>query len=105
MFYSTELSLFNRNDIVKNRASSSDKRKKAKEKVVAPIFGEIALLKESIKTQKISNVPNLITQSEVPAPKLIAVDKLRTDLSINFGLTGETRASVTPEKRIPRKKR
>ena len=33
------------------------------------------------------------------------VDKLQNDLSVNSGLTGETRASVTPEKRIPRKKR
>ena len=32
-------------------------------------------------------------------------DKLRTDLSVNSGLAGETRASVTPEKLIPRKKR
>ena len=31
--------------------------------------------------------------------------KLRTDISVNSRLTGETRASVTPEKRIPRKKR
>ena len=29
---------------------------------------------------------------------------LLTDLSINSGLTGQTRASVTPEKGIPRKK-
>ena len=33
------------------------------------------------------------------------MNKLRTDLSVNSGLTGETRASVTPEKLIPRKKR
>ena len=32
-------------------------------------------------------------------------DKLQTDLSVNFGLTGETRASVTPEKLIPKMKR
>ena len=32
------------------------------------------------------------------------VGKLRTDLSVNSGLTGETRASVTPEKSIPRNK-
>ena len=31
------------------------------------------------------------------------VGKLRTDLSVNSGLIGETRASVTPEKRIPKK--
>ena len=33
------------------------------------------------------------------------VDKILTDLSINSGLTGETRASVTPETRITIKKR
>ena len=33
------------------------------------------------------------------------MDKPLTDLSANYGLTGETRASVTPEKRIPRNKR
>ena len=58
-----------------------------------------------MKTQKVTNGPNLITQSESPAPKVIVVDKLWTDISVNSGLTGETRASVTPEKRIPRKKR
>ena len=31
--------------------------------------------------------------------------KLRTYLSVNFVLTGETKTSVTPGKRIPRKKR
>ena len=29
----------------------------------------------------------------------------QTDLSVNSGLTGETRASLMPGKRIPRKKR
>ena len=43
-----------------------------------------------------------MNQSEVTAPEVIVVDKLRTDLSVNSGLTGETRASVTPEKRISR---
>ena len=33
------------------------------------------------------------------------VDKLQTDLSINYALTRETRASVTPGKSIPGKKR
>ena len=32
------------------------------------------------------------------------MEKLRTDLSVNSVLTGETRASVTPENLIPRKK-
>ena len=47
----------------------------------------------------------MITQSEAPAPEVIFMGKLRTDLSINSVLTGERRASVTTEKRIPRKKR
>ena len=33
------------------------------------------------------------------------VDKLRTDLSVNSILIGETRASVIPEKHITKKKR
>ena len=37
-------------------------RKKAKEKVVEPICGKIKLPKESIKTQKVTNAPKLITQ-------------------------------------------
>ena len=90
---------------VKNRESSSDKGVKAKEKVVTPICGKITLPKEYIKTKKVTNEPNLITRSEATSPELILVDKLRSDLSVNSRLTGETRASVTPEKRIPRKKR
>ena len=38
-FDSTKLNLNNINDPVKNRASSSDKKNKPKEKVVAPICG------------------------------------------------------------------
>ena len=51
------------------------------------------------------NGPNLITQSEVPSPEVIVRHKILTDLSINYTLTGETRASATPEKSIPIKKR
>ena len=32
------------------------------------------------------------------------VEKILTDLSLNYVLTVETRASVTPEKRIPKNK-
>ena len=103
-FDSTKLNLDHINGPVKNRASSSDKGGKEKEKVVTPICGEITLTKESIKTQKVTNGPNSITQSEAPAPEVIVLDKLWNDLSIYSGLTGETRASVTPEKRIPGKK-
>ena len=45
------------------------RKKEAKDNFVAPIFGEITLPKESIKTQKVTNVTSLITQSEAPAPK------------------------------------
>ena len=47
----------------------------------------------------------MINQSEAPATEVIVVDKIWTYLSVNSGLTGETRASLTPEKHIPRKKR
>ena len=80
----------------KNSESSSDKKKEAKEKVLTPICGKIILPKESIKTQNLTNGPSLITQSEAPAPEVIVVGKLQTNLSVNSGLTGETRASVTP---------
>ena len=43
---------------------------------MAPITGEITLPKESIKTQKVTNGPDLITQSEALAPKIIVVEKL-----------------------------
>ena len=33
------------------------------------------------------------------------VDKLITDMYVNYGFKGEKRANVTPEKRIPRNKR
>ena len=61
-FDSTKLNLFNINDGVKNRASSSDKKPNAKENGVAPICGEIKLPKKSIKTQKVTNVPTFNTQ-------------------------------------------
>ena len=44
-------------------------RKKAKEKFVSPISRENTLPKESIKTQKVTNAPHLISQSEPPAQK------------------------------------
>ena len=62
-FDSTQLNLNNINYPVKNRASSSDQGGKAKEKVAAPICGEIKLPIESIKTEKVNNGPNFITQS------------------------------------------
>ena len=53
----------------------------------------------------------MITQSEAPAPEEIEVQKYRRELSslsaatVEIGLTGRTRASLTPEKRIPAKKK
>ena len=102
-FDSTKLNLNNINDPVKNRASSRDKGEKPKDKVVAPIYDEITLSKESIRTQKATDGPNLKTKSEAPEPEVTVVDKLRSGLSVDSGLTGETRSIVTPEKRIPGK--
>ena len=59
-FDSTKLNFFNINDLVKNIVSSSDKKKEAKDKYVAPIFREIALTKESIKIKKVTNGKNLV---------------------------------------------
>ena len=50
---------------------------------MAPICGKITLTKESIKTQRVTNVTNLITKSEAPSPEVIVVDKLHTDISVN----------------------
>ena len=71
---------------------------------MAPIFGEITLPKEYIKTKKVTNGPNLITQSEAPAPEVIVVDKIGTDISVNSGLTGEKRASVTKKNAFQKRK-
>ena len=54
-FDSTKLDLNNINNTVKNRASSNDIRKKAEEKVVAPICCKITLPKEYTNTQKVNN--------------------------------------------------
>ena len=75
-FDSTKLNLFNIRDPFKNRASSSDKGEKAKEIVVAPICGKITLTKEYIKTKKVTNGTNLITQSEAPSPEVRVSEKL-----------------------------
>ena len=50
---------------------------------MAPICGEIKLPNCSIKTQKVTNGPNLIIQSEAPVSEVIVVGKLRADLSVN----------------------
>ena len=58
----TKLNQNNINDTVKNRAPSSNKKKEAMEKFVAPICGKITLTKEFIKSKKVTNGPNLINQ-------------------------------------------
>ena len=58
--------------------------------------------KEYFQSQKVTDAPNLISQSEPPAPKEIMVNpKMQTDFYVLSVATG---ASETPEKRIPRKK-
>ena len=53
----------------------------------------------------------MITQSEAPAPEEIEVHKHRRDISalseatVYTGLTGGTKANVTPEKLTPKKKK
>ena len=53
----------------------------------------------------------MINQSEAPAPEEIEVQKHRRYISALSAATGETgltiwtRASITPEKRIPKKKK
>ena len=61
-------------ETTKDSESLSDKKKEAKEKLVEPISGKYIIPKESINTQKVNNAPNLIGQSEPPAPKVIMVD-------------------------------
>ena len=82
--------------------SSSDKKKEAKEKFVAPITEETLIPKEYFQSQKATNAPNLISQLEQPAPKKMADPKMRTDVSV---LSVGTCNSLTPEKRIPGKKK
>ena len=50
---------------------------------MAPISVKIKIPKESIKTHKVTNTPNLISQLEPSSPKEIMVNsKMRTDVSI-----------------------
>ena len=70
---------------------------------MAPIFSEITLPKESIKknvnqwTKLDYSIRSTRTRSNIDG-------HTSTDISVNYGLTGETREIVTPGKRIPRKK-
>ena len=52
----------------KDSYSSSDNKKEAKEKVLSPISENI-IPKESFKSQKVTNAPNFISQSEPASPK------------------------------------
>ena len=76
-----------------------------KEKVVATICGKSKLPKESIKKKNVTNKQKFITQSEALAIEVIVVNKLRTDISVHSVLTVETRASITPDERIPKKEK
>ena len=78
----------------KDSEKSSDEGKEAKEKGYVPISRKNTLPKKYIKTQKVTNAPNLISQSEPPAPKGIMVGKMRTGLSVLYGVTGSI---VMPE--------
>ena len=108
---------FNINSEFKKRKCSTlepDLYKKLYEKDIEGQYMElyktffVLLDKESTKKKNATNATNLITQSEATALEVILVDKIRTVLSVNYGLIGEissgligeTRASVTPEKRI-----
>ena len=47
-----------------------------------PIYRKYIIPKRYINTQKVANAPNLISQPEPPAPKVIMVDnKNRSDVS------------------------
>ena len=64
----------------------------------------------NISRQNMKKVPKIITKSEALAPEEIDVKKHRrytyylSAATGETGLTGETRASVTPEKHVPKKK-
>ena len=61
---------------------------------MAPIYEKEKISKESIKTQKVTNTPNFISQLDPPTPKKIMVEsKMITDVSLLYGVT---EASVTP---------
>ena len=69
---------------------------------MAPTSEKNFIPKEYLQSRKVPNAPNLISQSEPPAPKEIMMNpKMRTDVSVLSVATG---AIVFPEKHIPRKK-
>ena len=78
-------------ETTKDPESSSDKKKEANKKLVAPISGKDIIPKKYINTQKVTNAQNLIIQSEPPAKKVIIMDnKMRTDVSLLYIETGVT---------------
>ena len=52
-----------------NSESSSGKKEQSKEKLVVPISEKDIILKESIRTQKVTNTPNFISELEPLYPK------------------------------------
>ena len=70
---------------------------------MAPFFGKSIIPKEVINTQKVTNAPNLINQSDPPAPKVIMMDeKIWTDVYL---LSIGTGSGVTQGKIISTQKR
>ena len=69
---------------------------------MAPISVKDIIPKKSSNTQKFTNAPNFISQSEPPAPKMIILgDKMWTGFSLFYVGIG---SSVTQENIIPRRK-
>ena len=56
-------------ETTKDSESPSDIKEVAKEKLVARSYDKDKIPKENIKTQKVTNTPNLISQLEPSAPK------------------------------------
>ena len=70
---------------------------------MAPISGKDIIPKESINTQKVTNAPNLISQSEPSEPKVIMLDNKMWNTVVLFSVG--TVDSVTSDKFIPVNKR
>ena len=77
------------------------KIEKSKEDLVAPSAEKDKITKEHTKTNNVTNTSNLIIKLKPSEPKEIFLEyKIPTDVSLLY----ETGVSVTPERRIPRKK-
>ena len=81
--------------------SPSDNIEESKEKLVAPISEKYRIPKESIRTEKVTNTSIFLSIRTIRTKVILVESKMRNDFSL---LSVGTRASVTPERRIPRKK-